>query len=213
MTFQGRAGGVRTDFIPRSMADNATRAVGATARLAAVATELGGVQFHLAGEIGLPTATTHWSVEHLEPAVRAKNLQVVRAVAAVMRDHPELRLEVHCQTAAPLELPPATEGDALRAPEALCARFNVHALEVGERPLQPAPCAGGAVPLHAYAPPARSPHARPACNPTLPRLHPRALPPATPACNPGLQPHPATPRALTRWTRWRTGWRSCAPRR
>ena len=208
MTFQGRAGGVRTDFIPRSMADNATRAVGATARLAAVATELGGVQFHLAGEIGLPTATTHWSVEHLDPAVRAKNLQVVRAVAAVMRDHPELRLEVHCQTAAPLELPPATEGDALRAPEALCARFNVHALEVGERPLQPAPCLGGCAPtyLRATSPqPSRTPG-----------LQPHVAPPApscTPACNPSLQPQPATPRALTRWTRWRTGWRSCAPRR
>ena len=64
------------------------------ARLAAVAAELGGVQFHLAGEIGLPTATTFWSVEHLDPAVRAKNQQVVRAVAAVMKSHPELRLVV-----------------------------------------------------------------------------------------------------------------------
>ena len=194
VTYQGRAGGVRTDFIPRSMADNATRAENATARLAAVATELGGVEFHLAGEIGLPTATTHWSVEHLDPAVRAKNLQVVRAVAAVMKGHPELRLEINCQTAAPLELPPAIEGDALRAPEALCARFNVHALEVGERPLQP----------HAHV------------------LHPLYLratspqPSCTPACDPSLQPQPATPACnptRSRWTRWPTGWRSFASRR
>ena len=187
VTFQGRAGGVRTDFIPRSMADNATRAVGATARLAAVAAELGGVQFHLAEEIGLPTATTYWSVEHLDPAVRAKNLQVLRAVAAVMKDHPELRLEINCQTAAPLELPPATEGDALRAPEALCARFNVHALEVGERPLQPrvlAVCWG--LSPYTYTPPARNPHA---ALPATPRC------PACTLMHSRLRPQPATPRA------------------
>ena len=148
VTFQGRAGGVRTDFIPRSIIDNAARADGATKRLADVAAELGDVQFHLAEEIGLPTATTYWSVEHLDPAVRASNLQVVRAVAAVMKEHPELRLEINCMTAARIELPLAPEGDALRAPEALCARFNVHALEVGERLW---PHLLGAVPLRTPA--------------------------------------------------------------
>ena len=189
VTFQGRAGGVRTDFIPRSVADNATRAEGASARLAAVAAELGGVQFHLAGEIGLPTATTFWSVEHLDPAVRAKNQQVVRAVAAVMKSHPELRLEINCQTAAHLELPPANEGDALRAPEALCARFNVHALEVRERPMQPHAHVSGALPLY---PRARSPQPSrsPACDPTLSSLHAHALPP----CDPRLVPPACHPR-------------------
>lgn len=65
-----------------------------------------------------------------------------------MKEHPELRLEINCMTAARIELPLAPEGDALRAPEALCARFNVHALEVGERLW---PHLLGAVPLRTPA--------------------------------------------------------------
>ncbi len=130
VTAQGRAGGVRTDFIPHSMSDNAKRAMSASKRLAGVAAELGDVQFHAAADLGLPSAATHWSVEHLDPGVRAKNLAVLHAVAGVMKDYPELRLEINCQTAPRLELPPASDGEALRAPEALCARFNLHALEV-----------------------------------------------------------------------------------
>jgi hypothetical protein len=70
----------------------------------------------------------------------------------------------------------------------------VHALEVGERPLQP----------HAHV---------------LQPLYLRATSPqpsCTPACDPSLQPQPATPACnptRSRWTRWPTGWRSFASRR
>ena len=192
-----------------------------------MAAELGGVQFHLAGEVGLPTATTFWSVEHLDPAVRAKNQQVVRAVAAVMKSHPELRLEINCQTAAHLELSPANEGDALRAPEALCARFNVHALEVRSGRCSPMPMCR-ALCRYTHAPAARNPRAAPACDHTLSSLHAHALPPcdprlvppachtrlAIPACHlPPLTCRLALPPRAPRSMRWPTGWHSCASRR
>ena len=129
VTYQGRAGGVRTDFIPRSMKDSAARAAGAAARLEALKAELGGVRFHAAHELGMPSATQFWSVDHLDAGARAANYAVLRAVVAIMLDHPELRLEVHAATNARVEMPPATPGDAIRAPDALCSRFNLHALE------------------------------------------------------------------------------------
>ena len=129
VTYQGRAGGVRTDFIPRSMKDSAARAAGAAARLEALKAELGGVRFHAANELGMPSATQFWSVDHLDAGARAANYAVLRAVVAIMLDHPELRLEVNAATNARAEMPPATPGDAIRAPDALCSRFNLHALE------------------------------------------------------------------------------------
>ena len=54
-----------------------------------------GVTFNGASDPSLPRAQQAWSIEHMDAAVASKNREVLQAIGRIMKDYPDLGLEVH----------------------------------------------------------------------------------------------------------------------
>ena len=75
------------------------------------------VVFNGAGEAGLPSTDKAWDVRHTQPARRRANLDVISGVAAILKEHPRVRCEVHGET-----------GRANSAPAPLATLLRMHAV-------------------------------------------------------------------------------------
>ena len=93
VTFKGRGGHIRTDFIPRSLHDSSSLATSVTQMLRPQSAA-GAVVFHSPGERQLAAVSQAWTLEHTDDAVRMQNRAALEAVAALMLRYPMLHLEV-----------------------------------------------------------------------------------------------------------------------
>lgn len=105
VTFAGRSGAVRTDFIPCAMHNNAKLAAAATRQMQPQ-NQRGSVVFHAADEKGLSTATQAYTLEHSDPSLHATNRSTLEELVALMDRYPYLLLHAHVETEAPAVAPP-----------------------------------------------------------------------------------------------------------
>ena len=54
-----------------------------------------GVTFNGASDPALPRAQQAWSIAHMDAAVASKNREVLQSIGRIMKDYPDLGLEVH----------------------------------------------------------------------------------------------------------------------
>ena len=94
VSFKGRGGKIRTDFIPRSVHDSSQLASSVTKQLAPHSAG-GMLVFHSPAEAKLPSVSQAWTLEHSDAARRMQNRATIEAVAEVMLRYPKLHLEVH----------------------------------------------------------------------------------------------------------------------
>ena len=103
VSFKGRGGRIRTDFIPRSMHDSAQLATSVTQVLAPHSTP-GALVFQSPAERGLQSTSQAWAIEHTDAAHRMQNRQTLEAVASTLLRYPLLHLEAR---SLPSPAPPA----------------------------------------------------------------------------------------------------------
>jgi hypothetical protein len=70
------------------------------------------VEFHSAADNALPEVAQAWRVQHRDGAIARSNLETLRAVAAVLKEHPSYWCRVHYETAV-AKRGPARLADAL----------------------------------------------------------------------------------------------------
>ena len=92
VTFNGRGGHIRTDFIPRSMHDSSRSRAPVTKQLAPHSAP-GRLVFASASDAAC-VGLAGWAVEHADPAFRMQNRATLEAVAGTMLRYPMLHLEV-----------------------------------------------------------------------------------------------------------------------
>ena len=63
------------------------------------------IDFNGAGEAHLPRVAQAWSVSHTDEAKRRSNRETIAGVAAILREYPTLRVEVHGETGAATSAP------------------------------------------------------------------------------------------------------------
>jgi hypothetical protein len=73
------------------------------------------VHFNGAGEAHLPRISQAWSISHSDEAKRRDNRETIAGIAAILREYPALKVEVHGET-----------GAARAAPRPLAAHLGLH---------------------------------------------------------------------------------------
>ena len=126
VTFKGKSGNVRTNFIPRSMHNSTDLAKGVTSLFEFINKDL---VFPNATDPKLLPLSQAWAIEHSTPKIRLKNRETLKSIADRMRDYPMLHLEVHVAVQSAL----ASDRDT---PRRLLAHFPgaAHAMLEAEIP-------------------------------------------------------------------------------
>ena len=139
VSFKGRGGHIRTDFIPRSLHDASALSLTVT-QMMKPQSAAGAIVFHSPAERQLQSVSQAWTLEHTDSAVRLQNHAAVEAVASVMLRYPLLHLEV-CITIASQNADAAPRrlldhfgaATAAHAPTAAVADPQAEALRVFQR--------------------------------------------------------------------------------
>ena len=93
VSFKGRGGHIRTDFIPRSLHDASSLALSVT-QILKPQSRAGAIGFHSAAERYLQSVSLAWSLDHTDAAIRMQNRAALETVASTMLRYPMLHLEV-----------------------------------------------------------------------------------------------------------------------